>query len=125
MSDPVLILEKLIQIEDALQRIIRRFSGINAPSDFVASEQGTDMLDAIGMMLIAIGENLKKIDAETEGRLLKRYPAVDWKGAKGMRYIIAHQYFSLNTIQVFNVCQNQIPALLPVIQTMIDDMEKA
>ncbi|MEL7069856.1 MAG: HepT-like ribonuclease domain-containing protein [Cyanobacteria bacterium J06581_3] len=125
MSDPSLILEKLIQIEDALQRIIRRFSGINAPSDFTDSEQGTDMLDAIGMMLIAIGENLKRIDAETEGRLLKRYPAVDWKGAKGMRDIIAHQYFSLNTIQVFNVCHNQIPALLPVIQTMIDDMKKA
>ena len=51
MSDPSLILEKLIQIDEALQRVTRRFAKINSPDDF-RDEEGTDMLDAIGMMLI-------------------------------------------------------------------------
>ena len=48
------------------------------------------MLDSIAMMLIAIGENLKKIDNQTEGEFLKLYPSVDWKGAKGLRDILSH-----------------------------------
>ncbi|MGB7248727.1 MAG: hypothetical protein WBC73_07290 [Phormidesmis sp.] len=77
MSDPSLIHEMLIQIEDALQRVQRRFSRINSPSDFIDTESGTDRLDAISMMLIAIGENIKKIDSRTNGELLKQYPSVD------------------------------------------------
>lgn len=124
MSDPSLILEKLIQIEKALQRVIRRFSKIGSPDDFRDSDEGIDMLDAIGMMLIAIGENLKKIDHETDGELLKRYPSVNWRGAKGMRDILSHHYFDLNEIQVFNVCRTNIPELIPAIEKMIDDLKQ-
>ena len=123
MSDYSLVREKLLQIEEALQRVSRRFSQIKSPDDFLDTEQGTDMLDAIGMMLIAIGENLKKIDYETEGELLKRYPSVNWKGAKGMRDILSHHYFDLDAVQVFDVCKNNIPELSGVIKTMIDDCE--
>ncbi|MGI8936498.1 HepT-like ribonuclease domain-containing protein [Leptolyngbya sp. BC1307] len=124
MSDPSLIHEKLIQIEEALQRVNRRFSSIKSPSDFLDNESGTDMLDAIGMMLIAIGENLKKIDYETDGELLKRYPSVNWRGAKGMRDILSHHYFDLDANEVFNICQTNIPELATVIRTMIDDIDE-
>lgn len=124
MSDPSLIREKLIQIDRALQRITRRFSDIESPSDFLSSEKGVDMLDAIGMMLIAIGENLKKIDSETEGKLLERYSSIDWRGAKGMRDILSHQYFDINATQVFNVCQSNIPELVLVIKQMIEDCDE-
>lgn len=124
MSDPSLIHEKLIQIEEALQRVNRRFSSIKSPSDFLDNESGTDMLDAIGMMLIAVGENLKKIDYETDGELLKCYPSVDWRGAKGMRDILSHHYFDLDANEVFNICQTNIPELATVIRTMIDDIDE-
>lgn len=81
MSDWSLIYEQLVQIDEALVRIERRFSRIDSPDSFLDTEQGMDVLDAIGMMLIAIGENLKKIDKITGGELLKRYPVVNWKGA--------------------------------------------
>ena len=123
MSDSSLILEKLIQIDEALQRVTRRFAKINSPDDF-RDEEGTDMLDAIGMMLIAIGENLKKIDYTTNGELLKRYPSVNWRGAKGMRDILSHHYFDLDMTEVFNICQSNIPELIPVIKEMIDDLKQ-
>lgn len=123
MSDPSLIREKLIQIKEALQRVDRRFTPIKAPNDFLTSDSGTDMLDAIGMMLIAISENLKKIDYKTNGELLKRYPSVNWRGAIGMRNILSHYYFDLDANKVFNICQTNIPELAAVIQTMIDDID--
>lgn len=125
MSDPSLIREMLVQIEEALERINRRFAKINTAQDFLDNESGTDMLDAIGMMLIAIGENLKKIDYKTNGELLKRYPSVNWKGAKGMRDILSHHYFDLDAHAVFSICQTNIPELASVIQTMIEDIDKA
>ena len=51
MSDKSLILEILAQIRDAAGRIDRRFSAINSPDDFLASEEGIDKLDGICMML--------------------------------------------------------------------------
>lgn len=121
MSDRAVIYEKLIQIDEALQRIKRRFSGINSPDDFLDSDRGLDMLDAIGMMLIAIGENLKKVDSDTEGVLLQRYGSIDWKGAKGVRDILSHHYFDLDAAEIFYICQNDIPALASVIKAMIEE----
>ncbi len=122
MSNPSLTYEKLVQINEALHRVIRRASNIRSEQDFLSSDHGLDMLDSIGMMLIAIGENLKKIDYETDGALLKQYPSVDWKGAKGMRDILSHHYFDLDAGEVFTICKRDIPALSSVIKTMISDL---
>jgi uncharacterized protein with HEPN domain len=82
MSDPGLPGEILRQIQDALLRIERRFSVISSPDDFLATDDGIDRLDAICMMLIAIGESLKNLDKITNSSLLAQYPSVDWKGAR-------------------------------------------
>jgi uncharacterized protein with HEPN domain len=123
MSDPGLSCEILRQIEDALRRIERRFSAIASPDDFLATDDGLDRLDAICMMLIAIGESLKNLDRLTDGTLLAEYPLVDWKGAKGMRDVISHHYFDLNAEAVFGICKKHIPGMAMVIQTMINDLE--
>lgn len=123
MSDRSLIYEKLLQIEMALGRIKRRFLGIRTANDFLDSNHGLDMLDGISMMLIAIGENLKKIDSETGGTLFQRYESVNWKGAKGVRDILSHHYFDLNEIQIFDICQNDIPNLALVIREMIAEYQ--
>ena len=117
------IRELLLQIENALQRVTRRFSKIETPDDFICSEEGEDMLDSIAMMLLAVGENIKKIDYQTSGKFLKRYSEADWKGAKGLRDIISHQYFDLNEEQIFSVCTDDIPGLLSVVRQMIKDCE--
>lgn len=121
MSDKELQVEILRQIQDAVLRIERRFSVIGSPDDFLATDDGVDRLDAICMMLIAIGESLKNLDKITDGRLLERYPKVDWKGAKGVRDVISHHYFDLNAEAVFGICKNHIPGLAATIKSMIDD----
>ena len=80
MYDSLLLREKLEQIRDALIRIQKRFADIKKPEDFSADDASLDKLDAIAMMLIATGESFKKIDKETDGKFLTKYPQIDWKG---------------------------------------------
>ncbi len=91
MYDVALLLEKLEQIDEALAKIKRRFVSIDSSDDFLDSDRGQDMLDGIAMMLIAVGENFKTIDKETEGKLLAHYPNIHWHGVKGVRDVLAHQ----------------------------------
>ena len=73
MFDRELAKEILKQILTAVSRIERRYKGIHDPDDFLSSDAGIDKLDAICMMLINIGENLKNLDKVTGGRLLTKY----------------------------------------------------
>jgi uncharacterized protein with HEPN domain len=76
------------------------------------------------LILIAAGEELKNIDHKTEGRLLSRYPGVRWRGAMGVRDVLAHGYFQVNAEALFDICANDIPALIDTIKTMIKDIER-
>jgi uncharacterized protein with HEPN domain len=74
------------------------------------------------MLLIAIGESLKGIDKLTDKALLSKYPNVDWKGAMGIRDIIAHHYFDLDAEIVFNVVKTKLPDMLKTIRQIKQDL---
>ena len=84
MSDASLLVERLKDVLSALERVPERFAGINRPADFIADEEGATRLDAICMVLLAVGEACKQIDRKTGGRLL---PGIrGWPGAGSWRY---------------------------------------
>jgi len=93
MSDLQLVRAILENIFIAIGRIERRFAGIDTPDDFVSDDDGIDRLDGITMMLIAMGEQLKQLDAISSIDLNVRYPQVDWTGAKGIRDFLSHHYY--------------------------------
>ena len=123
MSERALLVDRLQMILDALERIPRRFAVIKAPTDFVTSQSGTDLMDSICMVLLAVGEEFKKIDRETEGKLLARYPQVTWRGAIGLRDVLAHGYFQIDPEQLYAICKENIPPLIEILQQMIQDLE--
>ncbi len=123
MSDTELIREILSQIVMAIGRIERRFQYIQRTDNFLDSDEGLDRLDGICMMLIAIGESLKNLDKVTDGLLLKQFPEIDWKGAKGARDILSHHYFDLNAEIVFDICENKIPPMRAALNKMIRDID--
>ena len=125
MYDRELLIEKLQTLLAALRRIPRRFASITEPSDFYLTEDGEDKLDAICMILIAAGEELKNIDRKTEGKLFPQYPAVRWRGAIGMRDVLAHTYFHVDAEQLFNICKNDIPTMIATLETMLSDLQQA
>jgi len=123
MYDAELLLDRLRALLGALERIPRRFADIAAPEDFYASDTGIDRMDAICMILIAAGEELKKIDRQTEGKLFARYSQVEWRGAMGLRDVLAHGYFDVDAEQLYAICAERIPELIATLKTMIQDVE--
>ena len=123
MRDVELIREILSQMITATERIERRFKNIQNPDNFLNSDEGLDKLDSICMVLIALGESLKNLDKITDSELLKQYPEIDWKGAKGARDIISHHYFDLNAEIVFDICKEKIPPMKATLHKMLKDID--
>ena len=98
---------------------MKRFNPINNSDDFLNNDIGLEKLDSICMKLIAIGESLKNLNKITNNSLLVKYPQFEWKKAKGMRDIISHHYFDLNSEIVFDVCKNEIPRLKRIIKNIL------
>ena len=117
--------ERLEFVLQALERVPRRFSMIATPDDFINSEEGIDRMDSICMVLIAAGEEFKKIDYRTEGKLFARYPEVPWRGAIGLRNVLAHAYFQADPEQLYTICREDIPLLIKTLRQMIQDLESS
>ncbi|KQC11532.1 MAG: antitoxin [Candidatus Cloacimonas sp. SDB] len=122
MFDKELTLELLNLILTSSKTIQDRFKSIKSVSDFTDSPNGLVILDSICMQLIALGEGLKQVDKITNKSLLKKYPQIDWIGAKAMRDIISHQYFDIDAEIVYDVCVSKIPDLSITIEKIIEDL---
>jgi uncharacterized protein with HEPN domain len=122
MFDKNLVLSILMQIDEALGKIVSRANRIRSADDFIGTPAGMEKLDGICMLLMAIGEALKNIDIITGGALLSQYPEIDWKGAMGFRDIIAHHYFDIDAEQVFWICTREVGPLSAAIKRMIVEL---
>ncbi|BAU42810.1 DUF86 domain-containing protein [Leptolyngbya sp. O-77] len=116
MRDRSILLELFLEIEEAIRRIERRFIGIDSPGDFLRDDAGLDRLDAIAMMLIAIGENVQRIDKRADRDFFKRQPSIDWEGVKGIRNLLAHNYFNIDAEEIYKICSQDIEPLKRAIQ---------
>ncbi len=123
MYDKSLIIEILIQIENAIKTTLQRFEVVDSVDYFTNTPQGMEKLDSICMQLIAIGESLKNIDKITSKELLEKYPQIDWKGAKGMRDIISHHYFDIDANDIYFVCDEKLEELLQTIMLIKKDLD--
>ena len=124
MYDKTLVIDGLRDIEETLLHIIDRTSWIKAAEDFATTSTGVDMLDVTTIRLMAVGEEIKKIDKRTKGQLLVYYSNIDWKKITDLRNIIAHEYFHIDAEDIFDTVQNDVQPLLTTIQQMIADLEK-
>lgn len=122
MFDRELALQALAQIQNAADTVLNRFRPVGSAYDFTDSPAGMEKFDSICMQLIVIGEGLKNLDKITSGELLKCYPQVDWKKAKGLRDVITHKYFDVNTEAIFDVCKTQVPLLYDTINRIVNDL---
>ena len=122
MFDKELVKDILLQVYEATKKILKRFEPIRSANDFTNSEFGMEKLDAICMQLIAIGESIKNLEKITENDFLGRYPEIEWKKIKGMRDIISHHYFDVDSEVIYDVCKNHINDLAVTIKKMLEKM---
>jgi len=125
MSDKeLMILSTLEDIIFSIELILSRFKTIKSSDDFL-EEDGLEKLDSISMRLVVIGEGFKNIDKLTNNTLLLKYPSIDWKGVKGVRDILSHHYFQIDTETIFEICDNHLEELLRVTHQMMTDINNS
>ena len=122
MHDEELLYYSLKRIASTIERIIDNSKAIDDSQYYVLSSAGMERLESTCMLLLAIGESIKGIDKITQKQLLANYPEVDWKGAMGIRDIIAHHYFDIDESIVFDVVKNKLPEMLETINKMIEEI---
>ncbi len=123
MYNQKLVIEDLQNILWAIEQILKRFSVVKTSEDFLNSDAGLEKLDSICMQLINIGETLKHIDKLTDNKLLQQYSEIDWKKAKGMRDIITHHYFDIDAEMVYIVCNEHLPRMREIIESIVADLK--
>ena len=118
------VLHLLRKIEQTLKRIIDNSTEIDSYHFYYLTPAGMERLESTCMLLIAIGETIKGVDKLTNKELLPQFPSIDWKGAMGIRDIIAHHYFDLDAEIVYNVVKSNLPEMLVVVGDMISFVER-
>lgn len=115
MSDRSLLLELVVEIDEAIRRIERRFAGIHSPNDFICDDNGLDRLDGISMMLILISENIRRIEKIAGADFFNRYPEIPWLSIKGIRNILAHDYFNIDAEEIYKICASDLESLKQIL----------
>ena len=122
MLDKELTRNTLQQIKTLVNTICERTANINDIDDFLCSPNGMQLLDAVCMNLIAIGEAVKNLDKVSNGEFLPLYPQLQWSGIMRMRDKIAHHYFEIDAEVVLLTVKEDIPLVKTTIENMLNDL---
>lgn len=112
----------LEQIHHAILDLKEWNKGIDSPDTWLMSADGMKTLAANCMLLEAIGEGFKKVDAITKKQLLSSRPEIPWKQVMGMRDHIAHGYFDINSDLVWDTIQNDLSPLQEAVEFLIKNL---
>lgn len=95
-----------LRIEDMLESIdaIQRYVG---DIDGISFTRGTAVFDAVLYNLVVIGEAASHVPDDVTAR----YPEIEWRGIRGMRHILAHEYFGASVDVVWKTVVDDLPTL--------------
>ena len=101
----------LLDIANALRSIIAFTQG-HTWDTFVAHEMAQA---AVIQRLGIVGEAVKRLSAD----FCSAHNDVPWQEIAGMRNILIHAYDQVNMATVWNVAQNEVPALLTRLEPLL------
>lgn len=71
---------------------------------------------ALKNALTELGEAVKALPTS----VTSRHPEVGWRGFAGLRDMVTHQYFRLDTKRLLPIIQKEIPALLTAVEAELE-----
>jgi uncharacterized protein with HEPN domain len=89
------LLDSIAKISEYLEKFTK-FSDL---------ESDSKSFDAVLMNFIVIGEMVSKLSSEFK----KQNKSVPWNKIKNLRNIIAHNYFGIDPLEVWQIAVNELP----------------
>jgi len=102
----------------SIDLIQKRFANIENIDDFLANEEGLEILDSILMRLQTIGEALKNIHKREPGFLENVSEDEYWSEIIKLREIISHHYVDINAEIVYEICSDELLPLREKVETL-------
>lgn len=102
----------LLAILDSCAKIKLFTRDTAGPDDFYEDER---TFDAVLMNFVVIGEAVARLSEE----LKEKEKEVPWSQIKGLRNIVAHDYFGVDAEEVWQIVQNNLPVLTDDISKII------
>lgn len=112
------------RLRDYLCKMHSLFFDIQSFIDGIAREdflQDKRTQNAVAMSLLALGEIANTIHRQTPD-WVEQNPQIAWKPMRGMRNIIAHSYFELDFVVVYDTAYTFIPPLMAELAKLIDEL---
>lgn len=106
-------LNHILDSIEKIQFVTKNLSYEEFDKDWIPQDVVIRNLEIIGEASIHVSDNLKL-----------QHPQVAWNEIRGMRNIIAHVYFDVNTQQIWDSIQDNLPELKTQIQRIIKDLEE-
>jgi uncharacterized protein with HEPN domain len=109
--------DRLTQYLEHMQQAAERASGFvdgMSKSEFLADAR-TQM--AVTMALVIIGESAGRIMATAPDFIID-HPEISWAAMKGLRNLIAHDYFNLELETIWHSTQSDLPNLISHLQSI-------
>lgn len=98
---------------------IREIEGYILQTDFDAFLNNSMMRFACVKQLEIIGEASGQISEETK----QQFSAVQWNQMKGMRNILIHEYFGIDTRLVWEIIKDDVPNLKKQLEEILSSIE--
>jgi len=109
MSNPHIA---LLAILDAIEKVERYSKKFDNDDDFYHDELS---FDATMMQFIVIGEMVAKINDTYKDD----HTSVPWKEIKNFRNIVAHDYFGIDSTEIWSIIQIHLPKLKIQISSLV------
>jgi len=108
-----------VYLKDILQafRNARQFIEGLSYEEFIADRK---TISAVVRELEIVGEATKQIPISTR----KEYPQIPWSDMAGMRDKLIHFYFGVDLEIVWETVKVRIPALEPLVEDVLSDLEQ-
>ena len=94
-------------MDDILSAIATIRDHRRAAADAGIAEDTELVLDAVVRQLAVIGEAATHLSEE----LMERHPSIPWRGVKGMRLLLDHEYHRVNAEIVWETVEVDLPPL--------------
>jgi uncharacterized protein with HEPN domain len=102
----------LLAIVDSAEKILRYSENFTDADDLYHDERS---FDAVLMNFMIVGEAVTKLSAD----LLGANPHVPWANIRGLRNIIAHDYFGIDAEEIWETIQKHIPQLITDLEAIL------